>query len=129
MLVRNITFKILEQAVGFIYSGKIELDENEDVQDLRDGLDMLKVKVVIENNASDEVEKVREGYMDRNDNLLVENPFTLTSESKVSHDLWSQNKKKTKTENPSSVERNQDTSVTVSDTTGGASDKEVGMSD
>jgi len=127
VVVRNITFEMLEKAVRFIYYGKIELDKN-DVGDLRDGLDLLKVKIVIENNASDEVERVGEGYMDRNDNLFVQNSFTLTSASRVSQDLWSQNKKMIKIENPSIVERNQDSSVTVSDTNGDASYEEVGMS-
>jgi len=135
VVVRNISFKLLEQVVRFIYSGKVDLDDVEDVGDVKDGMDMLKVKIVIENGdsdvmpkAKDSIKRNRECVMDRNENLVVENSFTLATESKVTKDTWSQSQKMIKIENPNIVHRNQDTPVTASDTTVDGSDEEVRMS-
>ena len=48
VVVRNISFQVLEKSIRFIYNGKITLNTGEDVTDLRDGLDMLKMNMVIE---------------------------------------------------------------------------------
>ena len=43
--VRNINFQVLEMVIRFVYSGKILLDSLEEVEDLNDGMDMLKIKI------------------------------------------------------------------------------------
>ena len=76
----------------------------------------------------DSLKPNRGSYMDGNENLVVENSFTLSNESRESRDLWSQNQNIIKFENPNFVQRNQDTPVTASDTTNDGSDEEAGMS-
>jgi len=47
VFIRNISYKVLEQVLRFIYKGRIEMESNEDIENLRDGLDMLKVNIVM----------------------------------------------------------------------------------
>jgi len=49
VVIRNIEYQVLEHVVEFIYTGSIKIKNQEDVDNLRDGLDMLKVNIVIEN--------------------------------------------------------------------------------
>lgn len=46
VLVRNIQYRVLEEVVRFIYTGSIEMESDEDIENLRDGLDMLIIKIV-----------------------------------------------------------------------------------
>jgi len=135
VVVRNISFKLLEQVVRFIYSGNVELGDVEDVEDIKDGMDMLKVKVVIESGdgyvmpkAKDSLKLNSECLMDLNVNLVEEDSFTKPTESRMSKVRWPQNENMIKIEHPNLVHRNQDTTVTASDTTVDGSDEEVGMS-
>jgi len=48
VIIRNIEYQVLENLVEFIYKGNIKIKNQEDVDDLRDGLDMLKVNIVME---------------------------------------------------------------------------------
>ena len=131
VVVRNISFKLLEQVIRFIYKGKIDVDNREDVEDLKDGMDMLKVNIVIESKDSaledlrhDEAATVhscivvvdrKEDHKDGNANIVVK-------------DFWSKSEE-VKVENTSIVDRNQDVPADsdVDDTIAG-SDKEVGTS-
>jgi len=133
VVVRNINFQLLKKVVQFVYSGNIEMDNIEDVEDLRDGMDMLKVKIVIESDDGDKMQKSKDNhkrgdYMDPNENLVVENSFLLSTESVESKDLWSQSQNLIKIDNSFFVQRNQDTPVTASDTTNDGSDEGVAMS-
>ena len=47
VVIRNIEYKVLEDVVEFIYKGSIQMKNKEDRENLRDGLDMLKVNVVM----------------------------------------------------------------------------------
>ena len=47
VVIRNIEYKALEDVVEFIYKGYIQLKNKEDIENLRDGIDMLKVNVEI----------------------------------------------------------------------------------
>ena len=137
VVVRNIEFELLEKVIRFVYTGKLELGNRDDVNDLRDGMDMLKMNIVIENedsvsrddevNKSDESPNINnESSLDQNVNLVVDNIFRLPSGSRLSSQLWGNDTpEKIKVEN---VERNQDTPVTASDTTFDASDEESGIS-
>jgi len=48
VVIRNIEYQVLENVVEFIYKGSIQIKDQENVENLRDGLDMLKVNIVIE---------------------------------------------------------------------------------
>jgi len=45
VLVRNIQYRVLEEVVRFIYTGSVETESDEDIENLRDGLDMLTIKI------------------------------------------------------------------------------------
>ena len=45
VVIRNIEFKVLKDVVKFIYEGNIEMKCIEDIYNLRDGLDMLKIEI------------------------------------------------------------------------------------
>jgi len=49
VVIRNIEYEVLKDVVEFIYKGSIKMKSNEDIENLRDGLDMLKVNIEIEN--------------------------------------------------------------------------------
>lgn len=120
VVVRNISFRLLEQVIRFIYKGRIELVNSEEVEDLKDGVDMLKVNLVMEckdsaseNLKDDELVKVNGCIVDRkvdhkdgNANIVVK-------------DVWSKSEE-VKVENASNVERNPDNSASLDDTTAGS---------
>jgi len=91
VFVRNISYQVLEQVVSFIYKGKIEMESNEDIENLRDGLDMLKVNIVINPmNGNQVLDKTKDFYLQhqlvkgvnvkRDINETVGNPCVSDSE-------------------------------------------------
>eukprot|EP00092_Neocalanus_flemingeri_P016974 GFUD01018359.1.p1 GENE.GFUD01018359.1~~GFUD01018359.1.p1 ORF type:complete len:165 (-),score=48.07 GFUD01018359.1:367-861(-) len=102
--VRNISFEVLEKVVRFIYTGSIQLHNVEAVEDFKDGMDMLKVNIVIEKEdiviQDIDAEKkpinidlqysresnTRKETMDRNANVVIETTYNLSKE------LWSKQK-------------------------------------
>jgi len=131
VVVRNINFKLLQQVVKFIYTGKLVLGSNADFEDLRDGMDLLKINIEIENDASvftdddDVANNIDETNMDQNVNLGMEDSFKLPS---LSTEFWTEKTENIKLEISNIAESYQDTSTAASDTTNDASDEENGTS-
>jgi len=48
VVIRNIDYNVLKDVIEFIYKGNIEMKSNEDIENLRDGIDMLKVNLEVE---------------------------------------------------------------------------------
>jgi len=48
VVVRNIEYTVLKDVIEFIYKGNIEMKSKEDIENIRDGLDMLKVNIGVE---------------------------------------------------------------------------------
>ena len=113
VVVRNINFKLLQQVVKFIYTGKLVLGSNADFEDLRDGMDLLKINIEIENDASvftdddDVANNNDETNMDQNVNIGMEDSFKLPS---LSTEFWTEKTENIKLEISNIVDSYQDTS-------------------
>lgn len=72
VVIRNIQFGILQKLVQLIYNGRVKLEGRLEVQDFRDGMDMLKV----EGKVKEESET-----MDINSNIDVNEPCSVQEEN------------------------------------------------
>ena len=97
VLVRNISFKVLELVVRFVYAGKVILNSMEEVEDLRDGIDLLRINIRIEldklcDNQVEEMEKVKSDLEDKKDSLDKNANIGVKTSFSCLEDLWSDNK-------------------------------------
>ena len=77
VVIRNIEYKVLEDVVEFIYKGCTKLNNKEDIENLRDGLDMLKVNFVIEvSGARSECRVLDEAVNNNLQDLYFQNVFS-----------------------------------------------------
>ena len=95
--LRNLSFTMLENVMRFIYSGLVELDNREQLADLRDALDMLKIniKIVFTDCKTESASvKTEQG----SDPISIEQPIKskksgLIKKLKISKSLWSKKPK------------------------------------
>ena len=97
VLVRNISFKVLELVVRFVYAGKLILNSMEEVEDLRDGIDLVRINIRIEldklcDNQVEEMEKVKSDLEDKKDSLDKNANIGVNTSFSCLEDLWSDNK-------------------------------------
>jgi len=129
VMVRNINFKLMEQVIRFIYRGKIELTNSEDVEDLKDGMDMLKVNIVMDSkDSSSEDPKDAASSTYRSKEIVDRNEeHEDVNANIVVKDFWSKSEE-VKVENTSIVERSQDIADSIVVATNAGSDEEAGTS-
>jgi len=61
VVIRNVRYGVLEKLVNLIYEGSVEMIQNsEDLSDLRDAIDMLKVNLLFEEKALDTIKEEQE---------------------------------------------------------------------
>ena len=93
--LRNLSFTMLENVMRFVYSGRVELDSREQLADLRDSLDMLKINIkIIFTDCKTESVKTEQG----SDPISLQQPIEskksgLIKKLKISKSLWSKKPK------------------------------------
>merc|ERR1719186_2551896 len=86
VVIRNLQFRILEKILDFIYMGKVEL-EDIDIDDFKNGLDLLKFQFRIENIQISESES-RQQHLEIQSIGTPDNEYetTLELDLKISFD-------------------------------------------